>query len=187
MIALYLYYEKGVLYSDFYLALLDYLLQDETGVFHEIAARLDDIINRHASAVFFDDRFGDIAWSLEEYAFLRIVHDKDAFYADVTSFLSRYFDDMELCGEMLAYQSFMIKTIRNRHAQIRAHYPWRTYFDALLHNEKTLLVPQDVTYTIDDEQTCGSWPEYARIVLWYGRRGGKNLYTSELGESREDG
>ena len=185
MVALYLYHEKGVLYSDFYLALLDYLLQDETGVFYEISVRLDEIINRHASAVFFDDRFGDIAWSMEEYAFLRVVHDKDAFYAGITSFLRRYFDDMAFCGELLAYQSFMVKTINNRRAELRARYSWRTYFDALLHNEQAALVPKDVLYTIDDPQTCSSWPEYARIVLWYGRRGGKNLYTSELGEHED--
>ncbi len=187
MIALYLYNEKSVLYSDFYLALLDYLLQDENGVFHEVATRLDDIISRHASAVFFDDRFGDIAWSMEEYAFLRIVHDKDAFYASVTSFLSRYFEDMELCRELLAYQSFVVKTINNKHALLRARHPWRTYFAALLYNEKTALVREDVVYTVDDERTCTSWPEYARIVLWYGRRGGKNLYTSELREHRDHG
>lgn len=187
MVALYLYYEKGVRYSDFYPALLDYLLQDETGVFYEIRERLDGIMSRHASAVFFDDRFGNVAWSFEEYAFLRIVHDKDAFYADITSFLSRYFDDMDFCRDLLAYQSFTIKTVNNRHAQLRARFSFRTYFDALVHNRKTALVKENVTYTVDDEQTCSSWPEYARIVLWYGRRGGKNLYTSELGERRDNG
>ena len=187
MPALYLYAERGVLYSDFYLVLLDYLLQDESGVFCEIRQRLDGIIHEHASAVFFDERFGDIAWSFEEYAFLRIVHDKDAFYTRIESFLSRYFDDMEFCRELLGYQSFMVKTVCNPHAEFRAHYAWKVYFDMLLHNEKAALSRENVVYTINDEQTCSSWPEYARIVLWYGRRGGKNLYSAELGESRENG
>lgn len=185
-VALYLYAEKGVLYSDFYLALLDHLLQDETGVFCAVRDRLDGIIRQDASAVFFDERFGDIAWSFEEYAFLRIVHDKDAFYAAVAPFLSRYFEDMTFCRELLSYQSFLVKTVRNAHAELRTHYRWKPYFDALLHNGKTALERRDVTYTIDDRQTCASWPEYARNVLWYGRRGGKNIYTSELGERIED-
>ncbi len=184
--ALYLHHEQGISYADFYEALLEYLLRDTDGVFYEIKTRLDDIISRHASAVFFDDRFGDVAWSFEEYAFLRIVHEKDAFYAGVTAFLGRYFEDTDLCRELLAYQSFMIKTICNRRAEFHAHYRWKTYFDALLQNQKPELVSEDVLYTIDDEQTCTSWPEYARVVLWYGRRGGKNLYTSELRESGEN-
>lgn len=180
MPALYLYHEQGIAYTDFYEALLAWLLQDENGVFREIEKRLDDIIDSRGSAVFFDDGFGDIAWSFEEYAFLRIVHDKDTFYQSVAPFLHQYIADEALCADMLRYQSFMIKTIRNRHAECRVQYPWKTYFEAWLHNQKVDMKRKDTLYSIDDEHTCASWPEYARVVLWYGRRGGKNLYTSEL-------
>lgn len=185
MPALYLFSEQGVRYADFYVSLLDYLLEDQDGVFCEISARLDEILEGSGSAVFFDDRFGDTAWSFEEYAFLRIVRDKDAFYSRVTEFLSRYFRDMDFCRELLDYQSFIIKTICNPHAELHAKYAWKSYFDALLHNKKAALVRENTLYTVDDPQTCSSWPEYARVVLWYGRRGGKNLYTSELGGRRE--
>ena len=184
--ALYLYYEKGIRYTDFYESLLEWLLRDEGGVFREIETRLDDILNGTGSAVFFDERFGDVAWSLEEYAFLRIVRDKDAFYRDAAVFLSRYIDDAQLRADMLAYQSFIIKTVCNRHAEYSAQYPWRTYHDAWLHDRKTDLIRENVTYAVDDAQTCSSWAEYARVVLWYGRRGGKNLYASELTEHAKE-
>ena len=134
--ALYLYYEKGIRYTDFYESLLEWLLRDEGGVFREIETRLDDILNGTGSAVFFDERFGDVAWSLEEYAFLRIVRDKDAFYRDAAVFLSRYIDDAQLRADMLAYQSFIIKTVCKRHAEYSAQY--NVFFQLMLKRTRKL-------------------------------------------------
>ena len=187
MFALYLYFEKGVRYTDFYSSLLEWLLRDEGKVFPDIRARLDEIVERQASAVFFDPRFGDVAWGFEEYAFLRIVLGKDAFYADVLSFLERYFDDASLCRELLAYQSFIVKTIDPPKDTFHGRYRWKPYFDSLLRNRRADLERADVSYRIEDGQVCASWPEYARVVLWYGRRGGKYIYSSELKEIRQDG
>lgn len=178
--ALYLYYEQGLRYADFYEALLVWLLRDENGVFREIETRLDEILESRGSAVFFDERFGNVAWSFEEYAFLRIVHDKEAFYRRVDAFLRRYIRDDTLRADMLGYQSFIIKTIQNSHAEYKALYPWKTIFDEWLRGRQTDLKREDALYAVDDPQTCSSWAQYARVVLWYGRRGGKNLYTSEL-------
>ena len=177
MFALYLYFEKGVRYVDFYGSLLEWLLRDEGKVFPDIRARLDEIVARQASAVFFDPRFGDVAWGFEEYAF----------YADVLPFLEQWFDDVSLCRELLAYQSFIVKTIDPPKDVFCGRYRWKPYFDSLLRNRRATLERADVSYRIEGSQTCASWPEYARVVLWYGRRGGRYIYSSELKEIRQDG
>ena len=53
-------------------------------------------------------------------------------------------------------------------------------------NQKAVLAARPVRYAVDDENVCASWPEYARKVVWYGRRGGKNLYSSEIKEIAPD-
>ena len=62
--ALYLYFERGVRYVDFYSELLTFLLRDPRNVFSELRQRFDDIVSGRAGAgaVFSDPRFGDVTW-----------------------------------------------------------------------------------------------------------------------------
>ena len=47
--------------------------------------------------------------------------------------------------------------------------------------------PGKIWCALKDDAVCADWPEYARKVVWYGRRGGKNLYTAEIKETAADG
>ena len=39
-----------------------------------------------------------------------------------------------------------------------------------------------IRYSINDKNITNSWEEYAQKILWFGRRGGNNIYTSEIQE-----
>ncbi len=181
--ALYLYFERGVRYVDFYSALLDFLLEDPGGVFSELRRRFDDIIERHAAAVFSDSRFGDVAWSFEEYAFLRTVYDKNAFYAAMDAFLARYIPDEAFRSELLRYQSFVIRTVGVPSDRFEGSCDWKPYYASLLKNERRTLQKRKIVYEIEDPNVYTDWADYAREVVWYGRRGGKYVYSSEIREA----
>ena len=181
--ALYLYFEHGIRYVDFYSALLSFLLQDPHGVFSELKQRFDDLIDRHASAVFSDARFGDVTWTFEEYAFLRTVYEKDAFYACADVFLSRYIPDKALRRELLDYQAFVIKSADGQKRQFSGNHLWKPYFASLILNEPCQLEEKPVSYTVEEPYVCADWATYARELVWYGRRGGKYLYSSEIREA----
>ena len=185
MVALYLYFEKGVRYVDFYRALLHRLLSDENSVFSEISRRLDDLINRNKAAVVFDDRFGNLAWPFEEYAFLDIMTRLPAFYREITPFLQTFFPNRALLQELLTYQAFLVKSICVSHREFRGNYQWNSYFQSIFSNAYVPLKKAPVHYTIDTAEVLKSWPEYAKQIVWFGRRGGRSLYSAEVMERKD--
>lgn len=185
LVALYLRHEKNVKYSDFYSDLLEYLLTDEkTGeAFKTIKAQTDDVINKNESVCVFDDMFGDVAWPFEEYAFLKTVSRKDDFYSNIDSFIARYIPEEKLRKDLLGYQKFVVKDINVDSKSFCSEYDWKNYFTRLLVNDKYApLEDRAVKYSVCDHKVTHSWSEYAEKVLWFGRRGGKNIYTSEITE-----
>ncbi len=184
--ALYLYFEKGVKYVDFYNALLSFFLAKGNSVFNRIQKQLEGIVAGTAGAVISDDRFGTVSWTFEEYAFLSAVYRKDAFYREMDAFLTPFIPDAAFRAELLRYQSFIVKEIGRPHSEFTGNYAWREYLAAMQRNQKAVLAARPVRYAVDDENVCASWPEYARKVVWYGRRGGKNLYSSEIKETAPD-
>ncbi len=183
MPALYLYFERGVRYVDFYSDLLAFLLRDPDGVFSELQRQFDGIIEGKSGAVMSDPRFGDVTWTFEEYAFLRTVYEKDAFYAGADRFLSRYLPDEAFRKELLAYQAFVIKSADGQKRRFTGNHLWKPYFASLILNEPCRLVERPVAYTVEEPYVCADWATYARELVWYGRRGGKYLYTSEIREA----
>ena len=184
--ALYLYFEKGVRYIDFYGALLTYFLNKGDSVFNRIESQLEGILSGTGCAVVSDGRFGKVSWTFEEYAFLHTVYEKDAFYREMDAFLADYIPDGAFRSELLAYQSFTVKEIGRPYTEFSGEYDWLPYFRSLQRNRKIALVKRPVRYAVRDENVCSTWPEYAQKVVWYGRRGGKNLYSSEIKEISPD-
>jgi len=182
--ALYLYFEKGIKYTDFYSDLLSYLLSKGDNVFNRIKKQLDDMLDCGAGAVVFDERFGKVSWTFEEYAFLSTVYNKKEFYDDMYGFLSKYIPNDDFRKEILSYQAFIVKEINCPYSEFSGNYDWRNYFSSLLLNKKTELIKRKVEFFVKDDNNFTSWSEYAEKVVWYGRRGGKNLYSSEIKEKK---
>lgn len=186
-VGLYLHYENGIRYSDFYSDLLKFLLEEaENGVFREIKEKISNIIELNDEAVVFDETFGDTAWPFEEYAFLRTVYRKDDFYRDIERFAGRYISDSALCRDLISYQKFVVKSVNNKSDRFCGSYDWKSYYSSILvESEHRPVEQKNVRYVLTDPQTVHSWDEYAKKILWYGRRGGKNIYTSEIKEEKQ--
>ena len=181
-VGLYLFDQKHIRYTDFYASLLEFLLSDDCqiDVFNEIKALSERVITDNGPITVFDDRFGDVAWPPEEYAFLRLVVEKEKFFKCIKPFLNRFFGNEALLDELLEYQSFCIKHWSPQMSEKTFSYDWKVYFDALLVNRNAVLKKETVTYRITPTETFGDIADYARKVVWYGRRGGRNIYIDEI-------
>ena len=181
-VALYLYYEKHVKYVDFYGQLLDFFLKDDAKltIFKELKQLFENAIKDCSPITVFDERFGNVAWPAEEYAFLRLIGEKERFFIIIREFLKKYFDDMVLLDELLLYQSFCLKDIKKTTFVQSFRYHWKEYFDALLKNRYQVLQKGTVTYRITESEDYRDAADYARKVVWYGRRGGRNIYSEEI-------
>ncbi|MBR2589641.1 MAG: radical SAM protein [Clostridia bacterium] len=177
--ALYLYHEKKVKYSDFYAALLAYLLEHNS-VFRQIRTLFENVINKQEGAVMFDSSFGDIAWGPEEFAYLKTVRQKEQFFNGIKDFLAPFFENDALLSDLLSYQSFCLKEFSKESFTQSFHYAWKEYFDALLKNTEIPLSREEVTYRITARAHYKDWADYAKQVVWYGRKGGRNIFTDEM-------
>lgn len=184
LIALYLYDRCGLRYTEFYSELLEYLISTEKlkcSTFKTIKNKICRVVSNCESAVIFDERFGNIAWPFEEYAFLDIISHYQDFFDDIKSFLNRYINE-DILDDILNYQIFVLKKPETGVKYYYGKHNWKDYFDLLIKNRKAVLLEKDVKYIIRDETAPYSLPDYAKKVLWFGRRGGKNIYTSEIEE-----
>ncbi len=179
-VALFLYYDKGIKYSDFYSDVLKYMLKKEfkNDVFRFIKEKAQKVIYKNEAVVIFDENFGDIAWPFEEYAFLKIASQKNSFYDEIKCFLKKYIFEDELLDDLILYQKFVVKDINIETGCVNLRYDFKGYFESILYKNKyCTLKRKNVNYSVFDENPTQSWPEYAQKVLWFGRRGGSNLYT----------
>lgn len=182
-IALYCYYSLGMEYGIFYNRLLDYLKAnpDTVGgeVFGRIEKQLVDVIKLGGAVVCFDEKYGDVSWTLEEYAFLEIARQKKVFYDEIEGFVSSLGIRPDILKELMHYQCAMIKTIDNLHDEGEYSFDFPDYFRKTLENRPEPLKQKRIRLVINDPETFDNWKDYARFVVWYGRRGGKNLYNQE--------
>lgn len=182
-IALFLHYNKGIKYSSFYSDVLEYMLKTDfkNDVFRFIKEKAQRVISDNETVVIFDDKFGNVAWPFEEYAFLKIASEKNNFYDQIKVFLKKYIPEKELLDDLISYQKFVVKDINNETCCTILNYDLKNYFDSILYHSRHIPIKKDrVKYIVYDERPTYSWAEYAEKVLWFGRRGGRNLYTTEI-------
>ena len=188
LFALYLHTERGLAYSAFYRALLRFLLERPETVGGRVMTALRDrfaaVAEGRADLVCEDRRFGDIGWPAEEYALLNILYESEAFYAEIREFLAPYFEDTALFEALLRFQQAVLKKPFAQPVSFDCPYDFKTYFTALLGGRPAgPLRKTPCRYRIDAPVRTASWPEHARLVVWYGRKNSSNLYVRELMET----
>ena len=184
-IAIYLYYEKNVEYKDFYRKLLEFLLAHEElecgKIFHSIQNQLVDVIEKGGPVGCIDaEHYDDLYWTMEEFVFLELVRHKQEVFEELRPFVARFIEDEAFLSDIMTYQKEMIKTINQPFASFHIGYNFPEYFKKRIASNDCALIQQSGCVRIDDPHTYSKWSDYARFVVLYGRRGGKNLYNNEM-------
>ena len=184
LFALYLHYEKGLTFSDFYKAFIDYMLStpNTTGgsVYKKLQNRFEEVAKGNAGLVWEDRRFGDVGWPSEEFAFLNIAIDIEKFYSETKDFLKSFFDDEELFENLFVYQKNVVKLPFKEHIEFQSDYNFKEYFSAILCGNHIPVKKASFRNIISEPVKCSSWSDYARYIVWYGRKDSRNIYVDEI-------
>ena len=180
--AIYLHNEKGVSYYDFYDAFLRYF-ENREGVIGEtiraISRSMKLVAEGVADTSYINPVFGDITWPYEEIMLMDYIYKLDDFYDEVRSFLADYPMDADVREELMCYQKNMIVVPSGNDVTLDFRYDWLTYFTRILANAPQPLEKKNVRLHFHAPDVPTGWEDYARRIIWYGRRNKKSIRLVE--------
>lgn len=178
-LAIYLYHEKKIKYSDFYSDLILYAQKNPESICGKIHLWLEEkykeVLNNSGSLTCTEEAYGELTWPLDEGAFLKAMKDRDVFYEETKAFFEKYFDDKELFENLLSYQKNIVKNPYSKGTVLSLNYDFYSYFSNIYGNTYKPLEKRKHSIKIDSSDTPSDLPEYAKRVVWYGRKGGQNI------------
>lgn len=178
----YLFYEKKVKYEVFYKLLLAFFEESEASfcrdVYVEMKRRLENFAGGGEAMRFVNPRFGNIAWPPEEYLFLELLLRHEEFFADIVPFLLRFGIKEDIYNDLSIYQKNIVKLPGKTGFGITLKYDLDSYFSSISLNSHNPLQKRENILYIDDPKTPADWDAFAREVVWYGRKSGKNTYKN---------
>lgn len=179
--AMYLAHEQAVLYSTFYNDLLVWFDQNPDTLSGQIFQRCNSIVNKYANAedsmTDVNPLFGNIYWPLEEIAYLELVYEFDRFYREIEPFLRQYDIEGAVFDDLMTYQKNIIKMPGKNEFSVALNYDWHTYFLGIFSNAYSPLNKAVNTLIIKGNNIPPEWKDYSKRIVWFGRKGEKNLYT----------
>ena len=182
-IAIYLYYEKQVRYMDFYEALISWARTEKNSVcgriYDWLCGKYGEVLRDAGSLTCVEPDFGALSWPLDEGAFLHVIREYETFCTEIRAFLRPFFaEEPQMLEALLQYQNAVLKTPFPKDEFLSAEYDFYKYFSDVYVNHYTPLQKKTVCLCMDASDIPHSFPEYARRVIWYGRKGGQNIITN---------
>ncbi len=180
-IAMYVRTQMNISYYDFYSALHKYIETESIfcrGVFEMVSSTLNNFINGNGGLTYQNDTFGKITYPLEEAVFLMFLYESENFYEEMKTFASRYITDDKLLCELMRYQKAVVLKPNDTDIILDFDYNFKDYFDAVLRNEKIALSQEKIKYKFSTPFHTSDWVEYAKEIIWFGRRNGRMMYSN---------
>lgn len=179
--ALYLNKEKNVKYIDFYNLLLDYIFHAEgtliNGLFSSLKQQCSDFSNGEWS--YYNEKFGNIGWFLEEGAFMEIVSDYEKFWSEIIPFLKNFDIEEDIFSELVKYQKNVIRLPYQDYVIIELKYDFYTYFNNMISGRYEPLIKKANVIEVDIPNPVFNWKDYAKKIVLYAKRRGDTIITSD--------
>lgn len=180
--AIYLFFEKGIPYMVFYEELLEHARNHPESVCGRIyiwlKQKYTEVSESKGSLVWNEPAFGALTWPMEEAAFLIVMKELEAFRFQISDFLRSFFSDQILLADLTSYQNAVVKTPGAQDQLLSLEYDWFAYFSSIYENGNPSLKKEKTKVLIN----CGTIPadlqEFAVQIIWYGRRGDRNIISN---------
>ena len=181
--AIYLRHEKNISYKEFYKKLIEWLdIQPDSSVSGGAYSHLKKLtVDVSKGKGTFSVPYGEneiITWSFEEYVFFRLARNLDGFYGEFIDFAKCFNIDNDIFNSLVSYQKDIIKQPFKGNCEIESDYDFHGYFNRIYADSYSSLAKEKTVLKIEGE-AFGSWDEYARFCIWYGRRDDAQLYTGK--------
>ncbi len=180
-IAMYVRKQLNVSYYDFYTALHKFIEQESSfckPIFETVSSVLRNFVDGKGGLTYQNDIFGKITYPLEEAVFLLCLYDSEVFYEEMKEFSSRYITDEKMLDELLRFQKAVVLRPEKDDYTLSFNYNFKDYFNAILRNSYIELEQGDVEYRFSTPFKTSDWVEYAKEIIWYGRRNGRMMFSS---------
>jgi len=163
----------NISFTEFYLSLFEFCKKNSTTFigteYKNIISNLDLILKnkRHWGDII--DGVGDINWEVDEATCIRLTKKKDLFYKEIKNFILKNFnlyDDHIFLDEIFNYQKLRLH-------DPNTNYPFEVEMSSNIHDviyndEKIKSIKSK--YIINGENFNGNLYEWAKKILWFGRR-----------------
>ncbi len=180
--AIYLHNAKGVPYYNFYDAFINYFSKHE-GVIGDTIRRISKCIESTAHSEvdlsYINREFGDITWPYEEAMLLDYIYKLDDFYKEAEEFIKGYGIEEDIMRELMSYQKNTIVVPSSNDVTEKYSYDWKTYFYNILANKDASLEKKETELHFFAEDVPADWENYAKKIIWYGRRNKKTIRIIE--------
>ncbi len=179
--AIYLRKAKGLSYYDFYMNLYKWIETESVVVkriLDKVCASFDVFLKGEGNLFFWDPRFGRVYWEFYEGLFLCCAAELDEFYEEIKKYVYKYFDDELLFDDLCLYQKNIIALPAQPEKEFEIMYDWLSYFDNMYDPDYTVPVKKKLTLRLKESST-DNWEDYARVMVWYGKRIGKTINKAE--------
>jgi hypothetical protein len=170
-IAIYLNLKFEVSYTEIYTKFINWAksIPRVEAEFESLIEMANSVSIGHGSLDIEDSRFGEIIWPVEEILFLRL---QELDFVDLMSdFLLTIFNvDEDTALDLIKFQKFSLRNPKNNLGRIETfQFDWRLLRKNTI-PEKKVISLKNVT-----ENQFGDIIDYAREVVWYGRKGSTML------------
>lgn len=175
-VAIYLYLRKKIKYNEFYKGISEWLLSCNDkiwNIFPDIFSKISNVKNGINEQYFYDDKFGDVYWPMDEGAFLKIVENYEEYFSDIRAYLTGIYGADDEFLEVLEFQKACVRLPRLFFREKTFSCNFVEYFEAALENSPIELKKSDCIIKTDDVSEYEKFSDYAREIVWFGRRNQK--------------
>ncbi len=179
--SIYLRKEKNVSYRNFYTSLLSFLLDTEAGftgdLFRSLQVQCGNLSNGEWS--FYNEKYGEIGWFLEEGAFLEIVSHFDVFWKEIMPFLKSFEIEEPVFSELCKYQKFIIRLPGQKKVFQDFQFDFYSYFFHAISDSYQPLQKKETHIEITIPEPVYDWKDYARKVMLFAKRRGDTILVND--------
>lgn len=179
--AVYLRKAKNISYYDFYMGLYAWIEQKSSFVkktLDRVCSSIDVFLSGKGNLCFSDERLGNIYWDFQEGLFVLCAMEIDKFYGEIKEYLDRYFSDKTVLEDLFEFQKESVALPSDTEKILNMQYDWSDYFENIFDSSYT-----DPEFKFTKIRIIGSqydsWEDYAREIVWYGKRNGNTINKTE--------
>ncbi len=179
--AIYAHYEKGISYRDFYDRLFSYALSNQDTIFGKVLARYREKLTNSLEGDwnYYNPVFGNIVWFFEEGMFLECMYNYEKFEEETAPFIDSLGIDAEVLEELRKYQKSVLRRPEKKGEKLNLRYNFTEYFDSIYSGNYEPLKNESVTVEFTENRVFEDWYSFAKNIVWFGRRKGATMYTSD--------
>lgn len=178
--AMYLHSKGEVTYYDFYTDLMNYIFESDgklNKMWLSFKAKYENSLSGNWN--YYDEKFGNVTWFFEEGAFIEIASNYNEYINELLDFLKKYKFDEKLFEELLRYQTLALKKPFEKGDSQEFSYDFHSFFDGILKGQEVALENIKTKVTVTPKNIYDNIPQYAKEVVWFGRRRGATIYGND--------